>query len=139
MDIGDRIKKLREGLCLTMEQVGKQLGVNKSTMLRYENNEIDIKRTTAIQLAKILLTTPTYIMGWSDNPKDNSGIKVDGSISDSQLYNANYGSSISVAGKQISKQALELVELYESLDLLRQHKLIGFALELKGGMDAEKR
>ncbi|MBD8946245.1 MAG: XRE family transcriptional regulator [Clostridiales bacterium] len=64
MNIGDRIRQLREQLELTQEEVGNKIGVTKATVNRYETGEIDIKRTIAIKLAEVLNTTPSYIMGW---------------------------------------------------------------------------
>ncbi len=69
MKIGDRIRNLRIEQGLTQEEVGNCIGVNKATVMRYENGEIDIKRTVAIKLAGALHTTPAYIMGW-DNRKN---------------------------------------------------------------------
>lgn len=66
MNIGDRIKQLRELQGLTLEQVGDSIGVNKATVQRYEKGTIDIKRTVAMKLAKILNTNPSYILGWTD-------------------------------------------------------------------------
>lgn len=66
MNIGERIKQLRETRSLTLEQVGAYVGVKKTTVQRYETGEIDIKRTIAIKLAEILNTNPSYIMGWTD-------------------------------------------------------------------------
>lgn len=68
MNIGDRIKRLRELRGLTLEQVGEFVGVNKATVQRYEIGNIDIKRNTALKLAECLGTTPSYIMGWIDDP-----------------------------------------------------------------------
>lgn len=68
MDIGSRIKALREALGLTLEQVGDFIGVNKATVQRYEIGNIDIKRNVAIKLAECLGTSPSYIMGWTDDP-----------------------------------------------------------------------
>ena len=67
MDIGSRIKALREARGLTLEQVGDFVGVNKATVQRYEIGNIDIKRNVAIKLAECLGTTPAYIMGWTDD------------------------------------------------------------------------
>ncbi|NCE74860.1 XRE family transcriptional regulator [Anaerotruncus sp. X29] len=67
MNIGQRIKALRELRGLTLEQVGNYLNVNKATVQRYETGDIDIKRTVAIKLSEILNTTPSYIMGWTDD------------------------------------------------------------------------
>ena len=58
MNIGDRIRNLREKCSLTQEEVGKKIGVTKATVNRYETGEIDIKRTIAIKLADVLNTTP---------------------------------------------------------------------------------
>lgn len=66
MNLGERIKKLREMRNLTLEDVGNYVGVNKATVQRYESGNIDIKRNVAIKLAEILQSTPSYIMGWSD-------------------------------------------------------------------------
>ena len=54
MNIGQRIKALRELRGLTLEQVGNYLNVNKATVQRYETGDIDIKRTVAIKLSEIL-------------------------------------------------------------------------------------
>lgn len=70
MDIGHKIKQLREQANLTQTDVGNFLGVTKATVARYENGEIDIKRTTAIKLAEIFNTSPACIMGWTDTQKD---------------------------------------------------------------------
>lgn len=71
MEIGARIKLLRERRGLTLEQVGEYVGVNKATVQRYESGEIDIKRNVAIKLAEVLHTDPAYIMGWADELPDN--------------------------------------------------------------------
>lgn len=71
MDIGARIKQLRERRGLTLEQVGEYVGVNKATVQRYESGEIDIKRNVAIKLAEVLHSDPAYIMGWADDLPDN--------------------------------------------------------------------
>lgn len=69
MEIGARLKALREAQGYTLEQVGEALGVNKATVQRYETGNIDIKRNTAIRLAKCLKCDPAYIMGWTDSKK----------------------------------------------------------------------
>jgi repressor LexA len=68
LDIGKRLKEKREELGLTQENVGECIGVNKATVQRYESGSIDIKRNVAISLAKVLKTSPSYIMGWTNDP-----------------------------------------------------------------------
>lgn len=71
MEIGHRIKYLRELKRLTQEELGKTIGVNKATINRYETGIIDIKRTTAIKLAKVFDVSPAYIMGWEKETQNN--------------------------------------------------------------------
>lgn len=75
MNIGDRIRQLREQLGLTQEEVGNKIGVTKATVNRYETGEIDIKRTIAIKLADVLNSTPSYIMGWEPDPSSEESNK----------------------------------------------------------------
>lgn len=56
-DIGRRIKQKREEKGLTMQQVGKQLGVNRSTVKRYEDGET--RRITFAILEKIAAVLDT--------------------------------------------------------------------------------
>lgn len=74
MDIGSRIKALREIRGLTLEQVGSYVGVNKATVQRYESGNIDIKRNVAIKLAECLGVSPGYIMGWDEPAPAEPGL-----------------------------------------------------------------
>ena len=66
--VGDRIRERRTELRLSMGQLGDRLGVNKSTIQRYEADGVDPKRTMIINgLAEGLLTTPEWLTGLSDD------------------------------------------------------------------------
>ena len=68
MNIGDRIRERRENLGLSLEAVGTELGVHRSTVMRYENGDTQrIPLPVIEKLAAILKTTPTYLMGWENN------------------------------------------------------------------------
>ena len=63
-----RIKERRPALNITMPQLGRRVGVNKSTIQRYEADGVDPKRTMVINgLAEALLTTPEWLTGLSDD------------------------------------------------------------------------
>lgn len=65
--VGERIKERRTELKLSMPELGKRIGVNKSTIQRYEADGVDPKRTMIINgLAEALLTTPDWLTGLSD-------------------------------------------------------------------------
>lgn len=67
MELKDLIKNRRVAIGKTLEQVGKEVGVTKTTVLRWESGEIvDMRRDKISALAVSLETTPAYIMGWED-------------------------------------------------------------------------
>ncbi len=67
IEVGKRIKERRLFLELTQEQLGNPLGLNKSTIQRYETGQVDkIKSPILQEIAKILKTTPAFLMGWED-------------------------------------------------------------------------
>lgn len=66
--VGRRIKARRTELNITMPELGRRVGVNKSTIQRYEADGVDPKRTMVINgLAEALLTTPEWLTGLSDD------------------------------------------------------------------------
>lgn len=63
--IGERIKKRRVQLGLSAEELGEMIGKDRSTVYRYERNEIERMPITVIEpLARALQVSPAYIMGW---------------------------------------------------------------------------
>ena len=46
--VGERIRERRTELKLSMPELGRRLGVNKSTIQRYEADGVDPKRTMII-------------------------------------------------------------------------------------------
>lgn len=83
--VGDRIRERRAELRLSMGQLGDRLGVNKSTIQRYEANGIDPKKTYMIvSLSDALETTPEWLTGQSEAKEYDSYTKckkdIDGHI-----------------------------------------------------------
>ena len=71
--VGERIRERRTELKLSMPELGKRLGVNKSTIQRYEADGVDPKRTMIIDgLAHALLTTSEWLTGLSEDKEYNS-------------------------------------------------------------------
>ena len=62
--VNDRIKQRRKELDLDADFVAKELGISRATYYRYENKDIEKVPISALApLAKILHTTPEYLMG----------------------------------------------------------------------------
>ena len=73
IQVGERVKERRTELNLTMPELGKRIGVNKSTIQRYEADGVDPKRTMIINgLAEALLTTPEWLTGLSEDKEYDS-------------------------------------------------------------------
>jgi transcriptional regulator with XRE-family HTH domain len=67
MTIGERIKQRRLELGMSADEIAEKLGKNRSTVFRYEGNDIEKLPTVVLEkLAGILRTTPAYLMGWED-------------------------------------------------------------------------
>ena len=65
MTTGERIKRRREELGLTVEEVAKRLNKHRATIYRYESDEIGTLPTDVLEpLAVVLNTTPAALLGW---------------------------------------------------------------------------
>jgi transcriptional regulator with XRE-family HTH domain len=69
VSIHERIKARRKECDLSVDDVALELGVSRATVYRYESAEIKNMGIDKIEpLAKVLKTTPEYLMGWVDDP-----------------------------------------------------------------------
>lgn len=73
--IAEKIKNKRTSNNITLEELGKKVGVSKQTVQRYESGVISNIPSDKIELmANALDTTPAYLMGWEEIADDISGI-----------------------------------------------------------------
>lgn len=69
MTTGERMKQRRKELGLSAEKVAERLGVSPATIYRYEKGDIEkVPADSLTEIAKILQTTPAYLMGWEEQP-----------------------------------------------------------------------
>lgn len=67
-EVGLRIKERRNELKISMPELGRRAGVNKSTIQRYETDGVNPTRSMIINgLAEALLTTPEWLTGLSED------------------------------------------------------------------------
>lgn len=75
MTTGDRMKAIRKELDIPVEDIATALGVSVATVYRYENGDIEKVPGSILEpLAKVLKTTPAYLMGWDEK---NPPVQVD--------------------------------------------------------------
>ena len=65
-EIGKRIRSRREQLGMTQEELASRLVYkSKTTIAKIENGTNDIVQSKVTEFAKVLDTTPAYLMGWT--------------------------------------------------------------------------
>lgn len=70
MTLGEKIRTRRIELGMTMEDLGKKIGVQRSAINKYEKGIItDLKRSTIADLARALDVPPIYLL--DDTPEDS--------------------------------------------------------------------
>lgn len=131
MEIQDRIRERRKELGLSAEYVAEQLQVSPATIYRYENKDIKKFPLDILEpLAKVLHTTPSYLMGWDDmeitNEEYGKMVRAAGGVN---------AKKIPVLGKVVAGIPIDAVEEildYEEIspEMARQGDF--FALQVKG-------
>lgn len=113
--VGERIRERRTELKLPMPELGKRIGVNKSTIQRYEADGVDPKRTMIINgLAEALLTTPEWLTGLSED-KEYSSFTV--CQMDMEKHIKNYLETVTSSIKTEPHQQLLTTFLGQFIDL----------------------
>lgn len=71
--IGEKILSARKQLGWTQEELAKKMGYkSKSTINKIEMGINDIPQSKIVLFAKVLGTTPAYLMGWTETQKTPS-------------------------------------------------------------------
>lgn len=66
-EIGEKIKEKREKMNLSQEQLAEKLGYKSKTSIhKVEQGMTDLPQSKIIEFAKVLNTSPAYLMGWID-------------------------------------------------------------------------
>ena len=124
-EINDKIKEMRLRRGLTLLEVAEHLGVKEATVQRYESGNIkNIKHETICRLADLFQCDPCYLMGWSDG-------SVSGTFTNAAVAQGTNATAIVSNGRELSAQAVELIRVFDSLDVRGQTELLTFAFELE--------
>lgn len=63
MTIGEKIKRLRKEKGMTQEELGKELGLQKAAINKYENGTVvNLKRARINIIARVFCVTPSWLM-----------------------------------------------------------------------------
>lgn len=132
-----RIKQKRMDAGLTLLEVADFLGVKEATVQRYESGSIkNIKHETICKLAELFHCTPSWLMGF-DLPSPEESERVAAAVAGGLLTEPPV--SRDDAGVDdpapLSKEAEELLRIFEGLDVRRRVALLSYAYKLEGGVD----
>lgn len=73
MGIGDRIKERRIHNKMSQDELAKKMGYHsKSSISRIELNKQNLSQNKIAEFARVLETTPSYLMGWTDSPEPDA-------------------------------------------------------------------
>lgn len=86
MTIGEKIKHLRIKSGLTQDDIAKSTGTTKQAIYKYENGIVTNIPTDKIEKMAVLFgVTPSYLMGWDDEQKENPPLP-DGLTEDERFW-----------------------------------------------------
>lgn len=116
MEIKDIIRKKREELNLTYEQLGNIVGVGKSTVRKWETGMIEnMRRDNIVALAKALNISPAVIMGLENDTVETNEKNITLSKEETTLLE-NYNKLNVIGKKEANKRVAELTEINKYTD-----------------------
>ena len=128
----ERLKEQRNARNITLLEVAESLGVAEATIQRYESGKIrKLDTLTVEKLANAVKCSPSYLMGWVDKPLQTNPIHVDASISNGSATNTSDGSMVALIDRSLSAEAIELLRIFESIEVRKRIKLLEFAFSLE--------
>ena len=71
MTLYDRIRQLRIDAGMSQDDLARAMGYKDRSMItKIESGKVDISQKKILAFAKVLNTTPGYLMGWTEEPPD---------------------------------------------------------------------
>lgn len=73
MTLYERIRQLRIDAGMSQDDLARLMGYKDRSMItKIESGKVDISQKKILAFARVLNTTPGYLMGWSSEPPDNT-------------------------------------------------------------------
>lgn len=120
MTKGDRIRILRESKGMTQEELAKLLNTKRQTISKYEKGIVtNIPSDRIENIAKLLDSTPEYILGWEKVQKKND------TMTDIVLRMRTDSDFLSIVESLHSRNDSEIMELIKTLLSLDDEKIHG--------------
>ena len=107
MNMGERIKQLRKQNNMTMEELGKLIGVQRQAIQKYENGTVtNIPRSAIEIMAKRFGVSPSYLLCFEEDVKYCDGMEITDAVRIPVLKNTAEGTSAQVAQQIIGYEEI---------------------------------
>lgn len=130
--IGERIKTRRKELKMSQQELALLLGYKSSTSIaRIESGNRELPQKKIKQIAEALHTTPEYIMGWEEKPKEKETTGLDAR---EEIHERLHKAIQLFAGKiELDKSKIyeAILKAMAELDENDQDKVLNYANTLK--------
>lgn len=124
--IHNRIKSRRMDLDLSADYVAEQLGISRATYYRYESKDIEkIPIQTLVPLAKVLRTTPEYLMGWTKPQPNHRNVNIESRIGDFVAELTLRDTTFYLDGQPLTEQQVNTLKLLAEHFLDTARDIIG--------------
>lgn len=124
MSIGERLRKLREGK-YTQEELAEKMKVHSITISKWETGAQIPHGSRISELARVLGTTPAYLLGDTDNPQADSDSPKASVKEQTQERNTNMATITLDGGRKVEAPATP--EGYAFLERMFAMSLAGTA------------
>lgn len=114
MTVGERIKKRREELNLTQDELAKKVGYKSRSSINKIEMSRDLPLRKVEKMAAALETTPSDLMGWKER------------LADHYVRLVNYQDILS----NLKDSDLELLKNFHTLNSKGQEKVLSYARDL---------
>ena len=116
MTVGDRIKQRRKELGLTQTELAVRMGyTSRTSICTVETNKEDLTTTRVRKFAEALETTPSYLMGWSDEHTYKNDMEL--LSSEYRLFDETKNGTVDINNRsEHNKKALEMYEKFLQAD-----------------------
>lgn len=133
MTIGQRIKRRREELQMSQEELANKIGYkSRSSINKIELDLYNLKQSKIKTIADALNTTPSYIMGWDELDESVNLQQIQSEIKIAELIEQRYGietvhlfSEWLTIAEDERQEISELLSKYSKLDDLDRAAIMG--------------
>ena len=128
MDKPNNIKILRTQKNLSQGQLAEKLHVHQTAVSSWETGNSYPDMQTAIELSKYFNVSIDYLIGISDGRAIGYSAH---NVRDSNFVQGSGSVTVNGGEQTMSAETLELIRVFEELDVKSRHKLMGLAFELE--------